>query len=138
MYNGVTETWRWFYVGEKKEAFALLEQMPEDKVDFVIEFIRQLEIETKCKEEVSPKMQAFQRLEELRKQTIPNIDLDYDKELAEAGEEKYGHFYMENSALKAYDQVVEDFSGVAAEAGFETEEQMQEYMKEIRKEVRGY
>ena len=37
-------------------------------------------------------MQAFQRLEELRKRTIPNIDLDYDKELAEAREEKYGHF----------------------------------------------
>ena len=77
---------------KKKEALALLEQMPEDKVDFVIEFIRQLEIETKGKEEVSPKMQAFQRLEELRKQTIPNINLDYDKELAEAREEKYGHF----------------------------------------------
>lgn len=77
---------------KKREALALLEQMPEDKVDFVIEFIRQLVIETKRKEEVSPKMQAFQRLEELRKRTISNIDLDYDRELAEAREEKYGHF----------------------------------------------
>lgn len=77
---------------KKKEALALLEQMPEDKIDFVIEFIKQLEIETKRKEEVSPKMQAFQRLEELRKRTKPNIDLDYDKELAEAREEKYGRF----------------------------------------------
>lgn len=75
---------------KKREAFALLEQMPEDKVDFVIEFIRRLEIETKSKEELSPKMQAFQRLEALRKQTIPNMELDYDKELAEARDEKYG------------------------------------------------
>ena len=43
-----------------------------------------------------------------------------------------------NSAMRAYEQVAEDFKGVAAEAGFETEEQLQEYMKEIRKEVRGY
>ena len=41
---------------KKREALALLGQMPEDKVDFVIEFIRQLEIEPKCKEELSPKM----------------------------------------------------------------------------------
>lgn len=77
---------------KKREALALLEQMPEDKVDFVIEFIRQLEIEPKRKEELSPQMQAFQRLEALRKQTIPNTDLDYDKELAEARDEKYGRF----------------------------------------------
>lgn len=52
--------------------------------------------------------------------------------------EENGRFYMENSALVAFDRVAEDFSGVAEGAGFETEEQMQEYMKEIRKEVRGY
>lgn len=77
---------------KKREALALLEQMPDDKIDFVIEFIRQLEIETKHKEELSPKMQAFQRLEALRKQTIPNMELDYDTELAEARDEKYGRF----------------------------------------------
>ncbi len=77
---------------KKREILALLEQMPEDKVDFVIEFIRQLEVGTKRKEELSPKMQAFERLEALRKQTVPNMDLDYDKELAEARDEKYGHF----------------------------------------------
>lgn len=77
---------------KKREALALLEQMPDDKIDFVIEFIRQLEIETKHKEELSPKMQAFQRMEALRKQTIPNMELDYDKELEAALEEKYGRF----------------------------------------------
>lgn len=77
---------------KKREALALLEKMSEDKVDFVIEYIRQLEIEPNRKEELSPKMQAFQRLEALRKQTMSNADLDYDKELAEAREEKYGRF----------------------------------------------
>lgn len=52
--------------------------------------------------------------------------------------EENGRFYMENSALMAFNRVAEDFAGVAEDAGFETEEQMQDYMKEIRKEIRGY
>lgn len=52
--------------------------------------------------------------------------------------EENGRFYIENSALAAFERVAENFSGAAREAGFETEEEMQEYMKEIRKEVRGY
>jgi len=76
-------------VSEKKqETVALLERMPEDKVDFVIEFIRQMEIQTNDKSGLTPKMQAFQSLEALRKQTVP----DYGRELAEARDEKYGCF----------------------------------------------
>lgn len=52
--------------------------------------------------------------------------------------EENGRFYMENSAMTAFRRVEEAFSGEAAKAGFETEEEMQEYMREIRKEVRGY
>lgn len=77
---------------KKREAVALLEEMPEDKVDFVIEFIRQLEIQTTDKSVLTPKMAAFQRLEELRKQTVPDIMPDDGKELAEARDEKYGCF----------------------------------------------
>ena len=77
---------------KKREAVALLERMPEDKVDFVIEFIRRMEIQTEDKSELTPKMQAFQRLEALRKQTVPDIVPDYDKELAGARDEKYGCF----------------------------------------------
>lgn len=77
---------------KKREAAALLERMPEDKVDFVIEFIRQMEIRAGQNRELTPKMQAFQRLEALRKQTAGNAALDYDKELAEARDEKYGCF----------------------------------------------
>ena len=73
---------------KKKEAVALLERMPEDKVEFVIEFIRQMEIQANDKSGLTPKMQAFQSLEALRKQTVP----DYGRELAEARDEKYGCF----------------------------------------------
>ena len=57
-------------------------------MDFVIEFIRQMEIQTNDKSGLTPKMQAFQSLEALRKQTVP----DYGRELAEARDEKYGCF----------------------------------------------
>ncbi|MCM1134945.1 MAG: AbrB/MazE/SpoVT family DNA-binding domain-containing protein [Clostridium sp.] len=52
--------------------------------------------------------------------------------------EENGRFYIENSALVAFNRVAEDFAGVAEEAGFENKQQMQDYMKEVRKEVRGY
>ena len=45
---------------------------------------------------------------------------------------------LENLNFRIFEQVAEAFQGAAAEAGFETEEQLQEYMREIRKEVRGY
>lgn len=77
---------------KKEEAVALLERMPEDKVDFVIEFIRQMTVQADDKSGLSPKMQAFQRLEALRRQTVPDTVLDYGQELAEARDEKYGRF----------------------------------------------
>ena len=52
--------------------------------------------------------------------------------------EENGRFYFENSAMLAFRRAEEAFSGEAQKAGFDTEEDMQDYMKEIRKEVRGY
>lgn len=52
--------------------------------------------------------------------------------------EENGRFYLENSAMMAFKRVEEAFAGEAAKAGFESEEDMQDYMREIRKEVRGY
>ena len=52
--------------------------------------------------------------------------------------EENGRFYFENSAVLAFKRVEEAFAGEAEKAGFTTEEEMQNYMKEIRKEVRGY
>ena len=77
---------------KKQETVALLERMPEDKVEFVIEFIRQMEIQANDKSGLTLKMQAFQRLEALRKQTVPDTVPDYGQELAEARDEKYGCF----------------------------------------------
>ena len=50
--------------------------------------------------------------------------------------EENGRFYLENSAMMAFKRVEEAFTGEAAKAGFETEEDMQEYMREIWKEDR--
>ena len=52
--------------------------------------------------------------------------------------EENGRFYFENSAMLAFKRVENAFAGEAEKAGFTTEEEMQDYMKEIRKEVRGY
>ena len=49
-----------------------------------------------------------------------------------------GRFYFENSAMLAFRRAEDAFAGEAKKAGFSTEEEMQDYMKEIRKEVRGY
>ena len=52
--------------------------------------------------------------------------------------EENGRFYFENSAMLAFKRAQEAFAGEASKAGFETEDDMQDYMKEIRKDVRGY
>jgi AbrB family looped-hinge helix DNA binding protein len=52
--------------------------------------------------------------------------------------EENNRFYFENSAMLAFKRAEEAFSGAAEEAGFKSEEEMQDYMREIRKEVRGY
>ena len=52
--------------------------------------------------------------------------------------EENGRFYIENSAMLAFKRAEEAFAGEAVKAGFKTEEDMQDYMREIRKEVRGY
>ena len=52
--------------------------------------------------------------------------------------EENGRFYFENSSMLAFKRVEEAFVGETEKAGFATEEEMQDYMKEIRREVRGY
>ncbi len=52
--------------------------------------------------------------------------------------EENDRFYLENSAMLAFKRAEDAFDGEAEKAGFDTEESMQNYMKEIRKEVRGY
>ncbi len=52
--------------------------------------------------------------------------------------EENGRFYFENSAMLAFRRAEEAFPREADKAGFTTEEEMQDYMKGIRKEARGY
>jgi AbrB family looped-hinge helix DNA binding protein len=52
--------------------------------------------------------------------------------------EENGRFYFENSAMLAFKRAEQAFEGVAEKAGFQTEEEMQDYVKEIRKEMGRY
>ena len=49
--------------------------------------------------------------------------------------EENGRFYFENSAMLAFKRTEEAFAGEAEKAGFQTEEEMQNYMKGIRLEL---
>lgn len=51
--------------------------------------------------------------------------------------EEDGRLYLENSAILAFRRVEDAFAGEAEKVGFTTETEMQDYRKEIRKEVRG-
>ena len=53
-------------------------------------------------------------------------------------QEENGRFYFDNAALVAFTRIETAFDGAAKEAGFDDEEDMQKYMLDIRKEVRGY
>ena len=79
----------------KREAIQLVEQMPEDQMPYVIQYIHALKDKVLGTEHlpddemtVTPKMKAFLELE---KMLVPiSKELDYDKELAEARDERYG------------------------------------------------
>ena len=81
----------------KHEAIQLVEQMPEEKIPYIIQYIKRLNdgrFQTTelfdDKAGVNPKMRAFLELEEM---LVPVLqELDYDKELAKARDEKYGSF----------------------------------------------
>lgn len=53
-------------------------------------------------------------------------------------QEENGRFYFDNAALVAFMRISDAFDGTTEDNSFESEEAMQEYMKGIRKEVRGY
>lgn len=49
--------------------------------------------------------------------------------------EENGRFYFENSAMLAFKRAEDAFAGEAQKAGFQNEKELQDYMKEIRKDV---
>ena len=81
----------------KYEVIQMVEQMPEEQMPYVIQYIRKLNSESfhmagvsDDKATVTSKMKAFLELEDMLVPVSP--ELDYDKELAEARNEKYGYF----------------------------------------------
>lgn len=80
----------------RKEAIQLMEQIPEEQMPSVIQYMKVLKgnvLKTgqfsHAKETLTPKMKAFLELEQM---LVPiQNELDYDKELAEARQEKYGY-----------------------------------------------
>lgn len=52
--------------------------------------------------------------------------------------EENGCFYMENPSMAAYRRAAKAFEGEAEKAGFHDEDDLMVYLKEVRKEVRGY
>ena len=50
-------------------------------------------------------------------------------------EEDNGRIYFENSALLAFNRIQDTMMGEARKAGFNSEQDMQNYMREIRKEA---
>lgn len=76
---------------ERKEAFQLLEKMPEDKIKLIIQYMQKIEITSEKNDyQVNDSLNALKELQELSGR-LPE-DFDYEKELQEALEEKYGYF----------------------------------------------
>lgn len=73
----------------RREAIQLVEQIPEDQIAYVIQSIQTLiNSGSDHVTSESSKMQAFMELERM---LVPQ-EIDYDKELAEARDERYGCF----------------------------------------------
>ncbi len=70
----------------RQDAIKLLEQIPEDKIIFIIQIMQGMK-GLYTEEDRKEREEAFFHLEKMRKK-VP--DLDYDKELAAYREEKYG------------------------------------------------
>lgn len=69
----------------RRDAYSLLEQIPEDKLTFVIQIMQG--VNGLYQDDRKEREDAFARLERMRRK---NDNLDYDAELASYREEKYG------------------------------------------------
>ena len=69
----------------RRDAYSLLEQIPEDKLTFVIQIMQG--VNGLYQDDRKEREDAFNRLERIRRK---NDSLDYDAELASYREGKYG------------------------------------------------
>ena len=78
----------------RRQAVQLVQQVPEDQMPNIIQYLHSLigkvgiDRPHESKASVSPKLKAFLDLEQMGK---PVPELDYEKELEEARDKKYGH-----------------------------------------------
>ena len=83
-------------------------------------------------------IKSCDELRELIQEGLDDIKEKKVQEFSEAiSEIKRCRKNESNSAMLAFNRVSEAFKGAAEKVGFEDEAAMQDYMKEIRKEVRG-
>ncbi len=75
---------------ERKEAIKLLERMPDDKIKLIVQYMQKIEImPVKTDFEVMEGLNALKEIQAMAGRLPENFD--YDKELEEALEEKYGY-----------------------------------------------
>lgn len=74
--------------GQRKDAIALLEQIPEEKVTFILQILQGIK-SSYTRDDMAEKDAAYERLEKMRKQV--DIDLDPRSELTEYRDERYGY-----------------------------------------------
>ena len=75
---------------ERKEAIKLLERMPDDKIKLIVQYMQKIEISpVKTDSEVMEGLNALKEIQAMAGR-LPE-DFDYEKELEEALEEKYGY-----------------------------------------------
>lgn len=78
----------------RRQAVQLVQQIPEDQMPNIIQYLHSLigkvgiDRSHESETNVSPKLKAFLDLEQMVK---PVPELDYEKELEEARDKKYGH-----------------------------------------------
>ena len=80
----------------RREAIQLMEQMPEEQMPNIIRYMHTLKGKTFSPERrfveedtTTPEMRAFSELEQM---LVPvSQELDYDRELEQARDERYGH-----------------------------------------------
>lgn len=76
---------------ERAEAIKMIEELPEDTLRIAVQYIRNLKI--KQKKEMADIEENLRALDEIKAMAVKvPEDFDYDKELQEALEEKYGRF----------------------------------------------
>ena len=70
---------------QRKDAIALLEQIPEEKVTFILQILQGIK-SSYTRDDMAEKDAAYERLEKMRKQV--DIDLDPKSELTEYRDEQ--------------------------------------------------